>query len=83
MGKDSHAYLVQRAAEEMAAAERATCAAATDAHRELSLRYSLKLILPGQAVDSDDSRPIGLPKRVLQRRAPVPSRRPAVKRKRA
>ena len=75
MGKDNQAYFLQRAAEEMTAAESATCGAAADAHRELSLRYSLKLILPEPGIAIDDSRPIGVPKAAPQRRAPVPARR--------
>ena len=54
MGKDDQAYLVQRAAEEMAAAEHATSAAAARAHRELSLRYSLRLILPAPQAARDE-----------------------------
>lgn len=83
MGKDNQAYFVQRAAEETAAAERADCAAAADVHRELSLRYSLRVILPEHSADPDDAQPIGLPQRAPQGRAPVPSTRPTVKRKRA
>ena len=64
MGNIDQAYFVQRAAEEMAAADRATNAAAASAHRELSLRYSLKIILPDAANANDEARPIGEPKRV-------------------
>lgn len=60
MGKDDHAYFVQRAAEELAAAELATDAAAASAHRELALRYSLRQILPER--QSDGAVPIGQPK---------------------
>jgi hypothetical protein len=82
MGKDDQAYFVQRAAEEMAAAERASNAAAASAHRELSLRYSLKLILPEPAGTDDDSRPIGLPKAVRPNRVAVPPRRRMAKQNR-
>jgi hypothetical protein len=80
LGKDNQAYFLQRAAEEQAAAEGASCAAAADAHRELSLRYSLKLILPELA--ADDSRAIGMPRR-LARPAPRPAGRVPAKRRRA
>ena len=80
MGKDDQAYFVQRAAEEMAAAERASTPAAASAHRELSLRYSLKLILPDPAFADDDSRPIGLPKAAPSRAAALPPRPRAAKR---
>ena len=84
LGKDDQAYFVQRAAEEMAAAERASTPAAASAHRELSLRYSLKLILPDPAFADDDSRPIGLPKAAPSRAAAAePARRRPAKRKRA
>ncbi|MBA2466445.1 MAG: hypothetical protein H0V46_02420 [Sphingomonas sp.] len=83
MGKDFLSYYLQRAAEEMAAAEGASSAAAADAHRELSLRYSLKLILPECTNDNDDARPIGLPKPVPQRAVPSPSGRGPAKRRRA
>ena len=63
MGKDNRAYFVERAAEEMAAAERAGSGAAASAHRELSLRYSLRLILPERPGAHDDGRPIGQPRR--------------------
>jgi hypothetical protein len=61
--KEDRAYFVERAAEELAAAERAGSSAAASAHRELSLRYSLRLILPERAGESDDGRPIGQPRR--------------------
>jgi len=78
VGKDDQDYFVQRAAEEMAAAERASNTAASSAHRELSLRYSLKLILPEPSGADDDSRPIGLPKAVHPRQSAMPPRwRPA------
>jgi hypothetical protein len=83
VGKDNQAYFLQRAAEETAAAERATCTEAADAHRELSLRYSLKMILPEVSTDNDDSRPIGLPKAVPQRPLPAPPRRRSAKRQTA
>ena len=83
MGKSDQAYFVQRAAEEMAAAERATNAAAASAHRELSLRYSLKIILPDAANANDDARPIGEPKRVPQNQPTQAPRRRTAKRRRA
>ncbi len=83
MGKDDQAYFAQRAAEEKAAAERATSTAAATVHRELSLRYSLKVLLPGQAGESDEARPIGEPKRIQRPTARVAARRPAGKRNRA
>ena len=64
VGKDDHAYFMQRAAEELAAAELATCAAAERAHRELSLRYSLRQVLPEP--HNDEARPIGQPKAPAQ-----------------
>ena len=82
MGKDDQAYFVQRAAEEMAAAERASSAAAASTHRELSLRYSLKLILPEPDAANDDSQPIGQPKAQRPRQPAVPVRRRAAKRNR-
>ena len=82
MGKDDQDYFVQRAAEEMAAAERAASAEAANAHRELSMRYSLKSILPEMAGEGDDSRPIGQPKRPAQREASVPARRRSATRNR-
>ena len=63
MKRDDQAYFVQRAAEEMAAAERAATAAAATVHRELSLRYSLKLVLPEPGDAGDDARPVGQRKR--------------------
>ena len=72
MGKDSQAYFLQRAAEEMAAAERATNAAAASAHSELSLRYSLKLVLPEDTAANDDTRTIGRRRRVPERRTDLP-----------
>ena len=75
MNRDNHAYFSQRAAEEMAAAERATSAAAAVAHRELSLRYSLKLILPEPSGSNDEARVIGVPKRAAQRPPRSPARR--------
>ena len=78
MGKNDQAYFTERAAEEMAAAERATCTAAASAHRELSLRYSLKIILPDSEAARDDSRPIGQPRRQQKpRRSVAPTRRAA------
>ena len=82
MDRDDQAYFVQRAAEEQAAAERATCAAAARAHGELALRYALGTILPRPASAKDDSHPIGLPKRIRPQVAARP-KRPAAKRKRA
>jgi hypothetical protein len=69
VGKDRRNYFRQRAAEELAAAERATSVAAASAHRELSLRYALALILPERDDAGDDARPIGQP------RATAPARR--------
>jgi hypothetical protein len=46
MARNNASYFLHRAAEEQAAAERSSCAAAARVHRELSLRYALKLILP-------------------------------------
>jgi hypothetical protein len=63
VGKDNRAYFLERAAEELAAAERSGSSAAASAHRELSLRYSLRLILPERAGERDDGRPIGQPRR--------------------
>ncbi len=83
MGKDDQDYFVQRATEEMAAAERASSAAAATAHRELSLRYSLKLILPERASVNDDSRTIGEPKPVRTRVAAEPAKRRTAKQNRA
>jgi hypothetical protein len=65
VGKNDLAYFTERAAEETAAADRATCAAAASAHRELSLRYSLKMILPDNQSANDDSRQIGQSKGLL------------------
>jgi hypothetical protein len=82
VAKDNQAYFAERAAEELAAANSATSADAARAHRELSLRYSLKLILPEPAVLPDDTRPIGQPKRAqlaAQRQRP----RPRTRRRRA
>ena len=79
MGKDDQAYLHQRAAEEMAAAERATSVAAANVHRELSLRYALKLILPEPPDARDDARSIGEPRRVPQRKLAEPARRHSAK----
>ena len=81
MDRGDQAYFAQRAAEEQAAAERATCAAAASAHRELSLRYALGVILPRPANASDDGRPIGQPR--LANQAPTRPRRPAAKRRTA
>jgi hypothetical protein len=83
VGKNNEAYFLQRAVEEMAAAERATSIAAAAAHRELSLRYSLKLILPEPTASIDEARVIGLPKPAVQRRAPVHSRRRSERRRQA
>jgi hypothetical protein len=82
VGKIDQAYFVQRAAEEMAAAERAASAAAATVHRELSLRYSLKIILPEPARAADDARPIGQPKRDREPRPRVTSERRESKRSR-
>lgn len=81
MGKDNRAYFVERAAEELAAAERAGSRAAASAHRELSLRYSLRLILPERAGGTDDGRPIGQPRRGLIKLAAEPA--PAQNRRRS
>lgn len=72
MGKDRRNYFGQRAAEEMAAAERATSAAAASAHRELSLRYALARILPERLEAEDDMRPIGQPKASVRGERPRP-----------
>ena len=72
MGKDRRNYFRQRAAEEMAAAERATSAAAASAHRELSLRYALGLILPERDDAADDARPIGQPRAVASTHPALP-----------
>ena len=77
MGKDNQAYFMQRAAEEKAAAERATSASAARIHRELSLRYSLKVILPEPASANDDERPIGQPRGELAKPAAQPVQPPA------
>jgi hypothetical protein len=82
VGKDDHTYLAERAAEEMAAAERATSVAAANVHRELALRYSLKLILPDLRGSADDAGAVGVPKTALHD-APVPSPGRSAKRGRA
>lgn len=82
MGKDNKAYLLQRAAEETAAAERSTCAFAASVHHELALRYSLRLLLPEPSGMTDDAIPVGLPKLVSQQRLTVPARRHSAKRSR-
>ena len=61
MGQDEAGYLRRRAMEERAAAERANCAAAEIAHRELSLRYLLRLVLP-VSHSSEDDLVVALPK---------------------
>ena len=75
MSQGNRTYFLQRAAEELAAAERATGADASAAHREMSLRYALKLILPEADGDNDDARVIGLPRDMPQPPAPAPSKR--------
>jgi hypothetical protein len=82
LGKNDQSYFTQRAAEELAAAERSTCAAAASAHRELSLRYSLKIILPDSEGANDDSRPIGQAKRQREHQPTAAPRRRAPKRSR-
>jgi small ligand-binding sensory domain FIST len=83
VGNDNQAYFLQRAAEETAAAERATSEAAAHAHRELSLRYSLKMILPERSEASEDARVIGLPKPRLLPAVQAPPRRRSAKRRTA
>ncbi len=72
MGKDNQAYFLQRAAEEQAAANRATCAAAVQVHRELALRYSLKAIFPEPETRADAV--VGAPKLAVNRAAPATPR---------
>jgi hypothetical protein len=79
VGKKDQAYLRQRAAEEVAAAERATSIAAAKVHHELSLRYALKLILPEPPGARDEARSIGEPRRVPQRELAEPARRHSAK----
>ena len=75
MSKDNAGYFRRRAMEERAAAERATCAAAEIAHRELSLRYLLRLVLP--ASHSPDGDPVvALPKPPRQGGGPACSAEP-------
>jgi hypothetical protein len=81
MGKDDQAYFLHRAAEEMAAAERAVGAAAASAHRELSLRYSLRLILPGTIAANDETRSIGMRRPASPDCAPVPPKHHQAKRR--
>ena len=74
MTRDNSVYFTHRAAEEMAAAKRAASAAAARVHRELSLRYSLKLILPERDTADDDACPIGQARGAAQSRpAPPPA----------
>ena len=81
MSKNDQSYFVQRAAEEMAAADDATCAAAASVHRELSLRYSLKVVQPGpDSTKEDDARPIGMPKRAPEARCDAALKKSASKR---
>jgi hypothetical protein len=65
MSKDNQIYFRQRAAEHQAAAQRASCPAAARAHNELSLRYSLKLILPESQCAPDDGT-VALPRISLE-----------------
>ena len=62
MSKDNQSYFRQRAAEHQAAALRASCPAAAQAHNELYLRYSLKLILPGSQHAPRDDETVALPR---------------------
>ena len=77
MTRDNSVYFTHRAAEEMAASKRATSAAAARVHRELSLRYSLKLILPEPASADDDGRTVGQPRREPAKLATQPMPAPA------
>jgi hypothetical protein len=83
VSKDNQAYFLQRAAEETAAANDARSTAAAIVHRELALRYSLKLILPEPASMSDDERLIGQPSPVRLAAWAEPSGSPATRRRRA
>ena len=80
MIRDDSTYFTHRAAEEMAAARRATSSASARVHRELSLRYSLKLILPEPASADDDGRTIGQPRREPVKLAAQPMPAPARRR---
>ena len=80
MTKDNSAYFTQRATEEMDAAKSATSAAAARVHRELSLRYALKRILPEPASADDDGRTIGQPRCVPAKHAAQPAQTPARRR---
>ena len=62
MTNNNGAYFAQRAAEELAMAERATCVASARVHRELSLRYSLKQVLPEPQSPLEVEVPIAVPK---------------------
>ena len=64
MGKNDQAYFAQRAAEEAAAAKAATSTAAAGVHRELSLRYSLRQIVPQR--EGDDAEVIGQPRKAAE-----------------
>jgi hypothetical protein len=64
VGKHDQAYFAQRAAEEAAAAKAATSGAAASVHRELSLRYSLRQILPQR--EGDDAEVIGQPRKAAE-----------------
>ena len=72
MGKDNQSYFLQRAAEEQAAATRASCPAAAQAHRELAIRYSLKAIFPEPVTAADGV--VGAPKLAVNPAAPAPPR---------
>jgi hypothetical protein len=51
MRRDDHSYFIRRAAEERAAADRATCPRVVAAHREMAERYAeLAELMPSEVV---------------------------------
>jgi hypothetical protein len=72
VGKDNQSYFLQRAAEEQAAASRASCAAAAQAHREMAIRYSLKAMFPEPETCGDAV--LGAPRLAVNRSAGAPPR---------
>ena len=81
MGKHDQTYFAQRAAEEAAAATAATSAAAASVHRELSLRYSLRQILPER--EGDDAQVVGQPRKAAELQAVASASAGSAERRRA